>query len=63
MLFPLSSPQVIDGIDERMSTDEDVVNGKWSNGKCYDLSGRHISVSSMLPKGVYIINGKKIVVK
>ena len=36
---------------------------------CYDLSGRRISVpstssvSSVLPKGVYIRDGKKVVVK
>ena len=38
-------------------------------GEMYDLSGRRVSVSSatsehsVLPKGVYIVNGKKIVVK
>jgi hypothetical protein len=33
-------------------------------GEVYDLSGRKVSVpsvSSVLPKGVYIINGKKVV--
>jgi rhamnogalacturonan endolyase len=29
----------------------------------YDLSGRKISVSSVLPKGIYIQNGKKIYIK
>ena len=29
----------------------------------YDLSGRRVSVSSVLPKGVYIQNGKKFVIK
>ena len=29
----------------------------------YDLSGRKVSVPSVLPKGVYIRNGKKFVVK
>lgn len=29
----------------------------------YDLSGRKVSESSVLPKGVYIVNGKKVVIK
>ena len=29
----------------------------------YDLSGRRISVSSVLPKGIYIVGGKKVAVK
>ena len=32
-------------------------------GEVYDLSGRKVSVSSVLPKGVYIVNGKKVVVR
>ena len=30
-------------------------------GAVYDLSGRHISVPSVFPKGIYIVNGKKVV--
>ena len=41
----------------------EMVNGQTSNGKWYDLSGRRISVPSVLPKGVYIKDGKKVVVK
>ncbi len=47
----------------------EMVNGKSSNGKWYDLSGRRLSVPSassvpsVLPKGVYIKDGKKVVVK
>ena len=41
----------------------EVVNGQWSNGKCYDLSGRKIvnrkSSNSKSPRGIYIIDGKK----
>ena len=61
LLFPLSSPQVIDGIEDI----EKMRDGQRSmdNGQCFDLSGRRMSVSSALPKGVYIVNGKKIVVK
>ena len=48
-----------------------MVNGQWSmvNGQWYDLQGRRVSVpsasseSSVLPKGIYIKNGKKVVVK
>ena len=43
---------------------EEIINNKW-----YDLQGRHISVlsdlsePSVLPKGVYIVNGRKLVKK
>ena len=46
-----------------------IVNSKSLNGQWYDLSGRRISVSSassvpsVLPKGVYIRDGKKVVEK
>ena len=33
------------------------------NSNVYDLSGRKVSESSVLPKGVYIVNGKKVIVK
>ena len=32
-------------------------------GAVYTLDGRRISESSVLPKGIYIVNGKKVVVK
>ena len=32
-------------------------------GNVYDLSGRKVSEPSVLPKGVYIMNGKKVIVK
>jgi flagellar basal body L-ring protein FlgH len=47
-------------------------NEKMRNEKTsavYDLSGRRISVSaatsvrSVLPKGIYIVNGKKVMIK
>ena len=47
----------------------EMVNGQTSNGKWYDLSGRRLSVSpassvrSVLPKGVYIKDGRKVMVK
>lgn len=51
---------------------EEMANGQMPNGKCYDLSGRSISAEanssfftlhSSLKKGIYILNGKKILVK
>ena len=33
------------------------------NSDVYDLSGRKVSESSVLPKGVYVVNGKKVIVK
>ena len=54
-----------------------IVNSKPVNGKCYDLSGRQIPHSSFLkgqasklervtrhlPKGLYIVNGKKLAIQ
>ena len=40
----------------RLQTDEEA-------GDTYDLSGRKVDTSTRLPKGVYIRNGKKIVLK
>ena len=34
-----------------------MVNGEWSNGKCYDLSGRRVTNPT---KGIFIVNGKKV---
>ena len=47
----------------------EMVNGQSSNGKWYDLLGRRLSVSPassvpyVLPKGVYIKDGQKVMVK
>ena len=40
-----------------------IVNRKSENSTCYDLSGRRVSVPSVLPRGVYIRDGKKFVVR
>lgn len=37
--------------------EEEMVNGQWSNGNCFDLSGRRVLWNS---KGIVIRNGKKI---
>ena len=46
---------------------EEMENVKWVKAKgavaVYDLSGRRISVSSVLPGGIYIENGKKVFIK
>ena len=46
---------------------EGIAAGKYGqDGAVYDLSGRRLSVSSassVLPKGMYIVNGKKIIIK
>ena len=49
-----------DGIE---AIDDEMVNGKWLNGKCYDLTGRKLSEHSQIPKGIYIAGGRKIVIK
>jgi len=51
------TPTAIEGI---------TAGGYNQDGVVYDLSGRRLSVSSassVLPKGMYIVNGKKVIVK
>ena len=50
--------EIIDAIRDIPASQ--IVNGKSLNGKWYDLSGRRVS---RLPKGVYIKDGRKVVVK
>ena len=55
-----------DGIEAIDNGQLTMDNGQSSmvNGQCFDLSGRRISsTSSVLPKGIYIVNGKKKVIK
>ncbi len=56
--------------DEETTGVVSIDNGQWiMDNSVYDLQGRRISVpsasseNSVLPKGVYIVNGKKVVVK
>lgn len=46
-----------DGIEIIQNPDEENVNGKWLNDKCYNLSGQRLSKPQ---KGINIINGKKV---
>ncbi len=48
------------GINSLTFSADEIVNGQSSNGKWYDLSGRKWSVAKPRAKGVYIINGKKV---
>lgn len=51
---------IASGIEENSADDMSegqIVNGKWSNGKLYDLSGRHLG--HLPQRGLYIRNGKK----
>ncbi len=75
LLFPLSASKQSDGIEDieimREGDNETMrdAQSSMSNVQWYDLSGRRISVpsgssaSSILPKGVYVVNGRKVVIK
>ena len=41
----------------------EIPDGKRVNGEWYDLSGRKVNVNGNLPKGIYIIGQKKVLVK
>ena len=63
-LVNVTLPNITTGIQGK------IVNSKLSNGKCFDLQGRKMKNEKVksknggaLPKGIYIVNGKKIVIK
>ena len=62
--FQLIAVETYDGIGE---VSNEFINSESLNSKfIYDLSGRRISVSSIpdgLPRGVYVIKGKKVAIK
>lgn len=55
--------RMVDGIDEAPSVDARV--GVKQDDTVYDMSGRQVGKgrTSDLPKGLYIMNGKKFVIK
>jgi len=52
---------MVDGIQAIEEEQEELVNGKWSNGTCYDLMGR--KVTDLKPGTIYIRGGKKFMIK
>lgn len=55
-----TSADVVTAIDDKAVIDD---SGSSMNGEVFDLSGRRLTTDRALPKGIYIINGKKTVVK
>ncbi len=55
-LFRLGN-NVYDGIEsiERGKENTQTIKGKWSNGKCYDLNGRHLTEPK---RGLYVRDGR-----
>ena len=56
--------EIIDGIQAPSispSEGEEMVNGKWSNGNCYDLFGHR--VETLRPGNIYTRDGRKILIK
>ena len=48
-----------DAIKEVKNEEDQMVNGQWSNGKWYDLSGRQM-VNGQWPRGLFVSKNKKI---
>lgn len=48
------------GFDDGTTGIESIENGKWKIDNYYDLSGRRVEKPT---KGIYIVNGKKVIVK
>ena len=48
---------------QKAGEDASFLSQKGKEGIVYDLSGRRVSLRNRIPKGVYIQNGKKVVVK
>jgi len=60
MLFPLTATQQPDAIEE-VIVSRDATNPS-GDAPVYDLSGRRLGNSRQLPKGIYIVQGRKVVV-
>ena len=61
MLFPLTASTQPDAIEEITTNLTPAFNS--SAASVYDLSGRRFANSRQLPKGIYIIQGRKMVVR
>ena len=62
MLMPLTTPQMTDGIGEiPQYRNAQTVNRQSENRQSYDLSGRRVN-KPQLQKGIYIIDGRKVVI-
>ena len=62
MLMPLTAPQTADGIGEiPQYRNAQTVNRQSENRQSYDLSGRRVN-KPQLQKGIYIIDGRKVVI-
>jgi len=61
MLFPLQAVSQADAIEELPIERQKMLVP--ANQQFYDLSGRRIDSSMQLGKGIYIVNGKKVVVR
>ena len=61
MLFPLAAPQQQNSIEETLIPSD--VTATATSKKIYDLSGRRIDNRQSLSKGIYIVRGKKVVVR
>ena len=61
MLFPLAAPQQQNSIEETLMPSD--VTATATSKKIYDLSGRRIDNCQSLSKGIYIVRGKKVVVR
>ena len=60
MLFPLNSSQKTDAIHELPMSQERMMQS--AEKRIYDLSGRRMGNRGGLNKGLYIINGRKVVI-
>ena len=61
MLFPLTAMQLPDAIEEL--TAGHTSGSPSADDAIYDLSGRRLAIPNQLPKGIYIIRGRKVIVQ
>lgn len=61
MLFPLTTPQQPDAIEELRANPAPA--SRAVDSSAYDLSGRRLAGSRRLSKGIYIVRGRKVVLR